>query len=73
VNERVIAYSQVGLTVLFFGCYFFVLYAFMDGRVRVPADFRDAFMALLGVITANLGQIISYFFARQRPNSGGEV
>lgn len=49
--------------------YFAILAAFMSGWVRVPVDFKDAFTALLGVITASVVQILGYWFSRQRPNT----
>lgn len=65
------AWAQIALSFAFVGAYFFVLTMFLLGYVRVPSDFRDAFTALLGVITANVGQVVSYWFARQRPSTPG--
>jgi len=36
----------------------------------VPVDYKEAFIALIGVVTASVVQIMSYFFARQRTTSG---
>lgn len=68
MKESHIGWSQVALTFAFVGGYFCVLGGFMLGYVRVPVDFRDAFVTLLGVITANVGQVIGYWFSRQRPD-----
>lgn len=68
MSHRAVAYAQIGLTVLFICGYFFVLIMFMAGYVKVPSDFKDAFTALLGVITASVVSILNYWFARQRPN-----
>jgi uncharacterized BrkB/YihY/UPF0761 family membrane protein len=71
MTHKETAYAQIGLTVLFIVGYFIVLIMFMAGYVRVPTDFKDAFTALLGVITASVVSILNYWFARQRPDSPG--
>ncbi len=58
--------AQVVLSVLFIGGYFWLLIEFMRGNVRVPSDYKDAFVALLGVLTAGIGTILSFWFQRQR-------
>lgn len=58
----------IGLSFIF--GYFAVVGGFMLGYVRVPSDFREAFIALIGVVTASVVQIMSYFFARQRATGG---
>jgi protein-S-isoprenylcysteine O-methyltransferase Ste14 len=63
-----VGWAQVFLSVLFIFGYFSILAAFMTGWVRVPIDFKDAFTALLGVITASVVQILGYWFSRQRPD-----
>jgi len=63
------AYVQAILSFLFIGTYFFILIKFMDGGVRVPAEFKDAFTALLGVLTATVVNVISFWFSRQRQSS----
>jgi hypothetical protein len=68
MKESHVGWAQVALTFSFIGGYFIVLGGFMLGYVRVPLDFRDAFVALLGVITASVVQIVGYWFARQRPD-----
>lgn len=65
------AYCQVILALTFILGYFGVVAGFMLGFVRVPADFREAFIALIGVVTATVVQITSYFFARMRANTTG--
>lgn len=73
MTHREVAYAQIGLTILFITGYFFVLVMFMAGYVRVPASFKDAFTALLGVITASVVSILNYWFARQRPDGPGNA
>lgn len=60
------AYFQFLLSVTFIIGYFWVLREFMSGQVKVPTEFKDVFIALLGIITANLGNILQFWFARQR-------
>lgn len=60
------AYFQFLLSITFCVGYFWVLREFMSGQVKVPTEFKDVFIALLGIITANLGNILQFWFARQR-------
>ena len=60
------AYFQFLLSMTFVIGYFWVLKEFLHGDVHVPVDFKDVFVALLGMITANLGNILQFWFARQR-------
>ncbi len=59
--------AQVILSVLFIAGYFWLLIEFMRGNVRVPVDYKEMFMVLLGVLTAGVGTILSFWFQRQRP------
>ena len=59
-------FAQILITVAFVWGYFWVVHEFMSGRVRVPNGYSEMFAALLGVITGNLGAIISFWFLRQR-------
>lgn len=66
--------AQVVLSAAFIIGYFFLVREFMKGNVHVPSDFKEAFIALIGVLTAGVGQILSYWFQRQReqtPATGG--
>jgi hypothetical protein len=69
VTHRETGYAQIILSAVFIVGYFGVLYAFIEGRVRVPVDWRDAMITLLGVLTANVGTICSYWFSRQRQSA----
>ena len=62
--------AQVVLSAVFIIGYFFLLWQFMQGKVQVPDPYRDMFIALLGVLTAGVGTILGFWFARQRPNDG---
>lgn len=66
LTHRATAYAQVILSAVFIGGYFCILFLFLLGYVKVPIDFKDAFMALLGVVTGSVLNIISYWFSRQR-------
>lgn len=58
--------AQVVLSAIFIGGYFTLMYQFMVGNVHVPETFKDAFLTLLGVLTAGVGLILSFWFQRQR-------
>lgn len=66
MTHRETAYAQIVLSIVFISGYFFVLYAFIEGRVKVPVDWKDAMMTLLGVLTASVVQVFNYWFSRQR-------
>ena len=72
MNDKIVAATQIALALVFIAGYFAVVYAFMFGYVLVPPDYKEAFVALLGVVTASVVQIISYFFARQRNGGSSE-
>jgi protein-S-isoprenylcysteine O-methyltransferase Ste14 len=59
--------AQVVLSALFVGGYFLLMYQFLIGNVHVPEAYKDAFITLLGVLTAGVGLILSFWFQRQRP------
>jgi uncharacterized protein YneF (UPF0154 family) len=65
--------AQVVLSAVFIVGYFFLLWQFMQGRVKVPDPYRDMFIALLGVLTAGVGTILGFWFARQRPSDSSPV
>lgn len=58
--------AQVVLSAVFIGGYFVLMYQFMLGNIHVPVEFKDAFLTLLGVLTAGVGLILSFWFQRQR-------
>lgn len=64
------AYAQVIISVAFIVGYFFVLWLFMVGSVHVPIEYKDAFTAYLGVLTAGILTILNYWFSRQRESQG---
>lgn len=68
-NKRLIAWAQIGLSVLFVLGYFVILVLFLLGYIQTPPAWKDALTALLGVITASVVQIMGYWFARQRENN----
>lgn len=66
--------AQVVLSAVFIGGYFIVLYLFMKGNVLVPEAYKDAFLTVLGVLTAGVMAILNFWFQRQReqtPPTGG--
>jgi len=58
--------AQVVLSAVYIGGYFWVLREFMTGAVKVPADYKELFSGLLGVLTAGVGIILSFWFQRVR-------
>lgn len=70
--------AQVVLSVTFIGGYFLVLWLFMQGKVYVPEAYKDAFLTVLGVLTAAVMTIVNFWYQRQReqtprnPEQGGQ-
>ncbi len=71
--ELLTAYAQVVITVVFLGGYFWVLGLFVLGRAAVDPNSKDMVTALLGVLTASVVAILSYWFARQRGKEESHV
>jgi hypothetical protein len=69
LSHKLTAYFQACLSVVFIVGYFYVLWLFLLGHVKVPGEYHDMVIALLGVITGALGTIIQFWFARQRVSS----
>lgn len=70
LTHRATAYFQVMLSVVFIVGYFYVLNLFLFGSVRVPGEYHDMMIALLGVLTGALGLIMNFWFSRQRSSEG---
>ena len=66
VNARLIATAQVVLSVAFLVGYFSILAIFLLGWIRTPPEWKDALITLLGVLTAGVGIVLSFWFQRQR-------
>lgn len=71
VTHRTAAFAQIGLSILFIVGYFSLVYLFLDGRIRTPAGWREVLMTLIGALTTGVGQILSYWFSRQRTSVAG--
>ena len=66
-NQKLLAYAQISLSALFIIGYFTILFLFLTGHVSVSLEWKDTIAALFGVVTAGVGVILAYWFARQRP------
>lgn len=66
MTPRVISYAQIGLSAAFLLGYFMVLVLFVTGHIRTPPEWKEALIALLGVITGGIGTILSFWFSRTR-------
>lgn len=66
MNERVIAFAQIALSVLYTVGFFAVLILFMLGFANVPERFENAFTGLINLLTAAQLAIIYFWFQRTR-------
>ena len=53
-----VAAAQVLLSAIFICGYFAMLGAFMAGYVKVPLEYKDAFTAILGVLTGSMVALV---------------
>lgn len=72
MTPKVISFAQIALSAIFLAGYFAVLILFITGFVKTPPEWKEALIALLGVITAGVGLILSFWFSRSR-ESGKET
>lgn len=70
MTPRIITAAQVLLSVVFLGGYFAVLAVFLLGYVRTPETWKEALIALLGVITGSVLTIVAFWFNRSREKEG---
>lgn len=70
LSHRATAYFQAMLSVTFIVGYFYVLNQFLFGRVKVPGEYHDMMIALLGILTGSISGVIQFWFARQRSSEG---
>lgn len=66
LSHRATAYFQAILSITFIIGYFYVLRMFLIGQVKVPGEYHDMVIALIGVLTGSLATILQFWFARQR-------
>lgn len=66
MTHRLTAYAQLILTLVFLTGYFWVLTDFVHGKIGVPPEWKETLQVLLGVLTSNIGLLMSYWFQRQR-------
>jgi Zn-dependent protease with chaperone function len=70
VTPRIISFAQIGLSAVFLVGYFVVLILFVTGNIKTPPEWKEALIALLGVITGGIGTILAFWFARAREKEG---
>jgi ABC-type anion transport system duplicated permease subunit len=68
VTRQAIALSQISLSVLFVGGYFYVLLEFVHGHISVPIEWKDVLQSLLALLTAGVLQVLHFWFSRSRPS-----
>lgn len=59
---RVNMVPQMILSVLFIGGYFFLVWMLFSGKVVISEELRDMANILIGVMTANIPQIMAFWF-----------
>lgn len=69
LTHKMTAYFQAVLSITFIVEYFLVLRLFLDGHVKVPGEYHDMMIALLGVLTGSVMTIVTFWFNRQRTST----
>lgn len=69
LSHKLTAYFQAILSVIFITGYFFVLFMFLLGKVKVPGEYHDMTQTLIGFLTGALSTVIAFWFSRQRTSS----
>jgi len=55
-------WPQIILSVIFIGGYFFILYMLFSSTIKIDDSIRDMSNILLGVLTASIPSIMSFWF-----------
>ena len=66
-TDRVVAWAQIVLSVLYVAGYFVMLAMFLLGYIRTPVEWKDQLGVLIGVLTAGVMLILQFWFSRARP------
>ncbi|HSX78532.1 MAG TPA: hypothetical protein VLQ80_08190 [Candidatus Saccharimonadia bacterium] len=66
LTHRGTAYFQATLSIVFILGYFFVLTLFLFGIVKVPGEYHDMMITLLGILSGSVGSLMNFWFSRQR-------
>lgn len=65
-TARLVGLAQILITLLFLGAYLAVFILFLTGNVKTQPEWKDAVIALLGVITGSIGTVVAFWFNRSR-------
>ena len=69
IGPRGVGWAQLWLSVLFLTGYFGLVYLLMSGITHVDESHTHILHEVLAFLAASLGQVVTYWFARQRPDS----
>lgn len=67
--DKIVTLAQLALSILFIAGYFTMVIMFLLGYVRVPLDYKEAFIGFIGVVTGSVITIVSFWFNRSRAAS----
>ena len=66
ITPRAAAVAQISISLIFLLGYFSILYMFLGGYVKADMGWKEAIIALLGVITGSVGTVMAFWFSRSR-------
>lgn len=69
ITHRTAAFAQIGLSMLYITGFFALVYLFVDGKIGTPKEWENVLMVLIGALTGGVGQILTYWFSRQRTSA----
>lgn len=71
VTRKVVATSQITLSILFSLGYFGTLWEFIHGKIQIDPQWKDSIQQLLALLTAGELMILQFWFSRSRPEDPG--
>lgn len=72
MNETFTAKAQLAIGLYFITGFFAIVVLILTKVIEIPTEFRETANALLTIMGANVGLIVTYFFQRMRAPTTGD-
>lgn len=70
MNDRLVGFAQIALSIFFFAGYFTVVVLFLLGHSNIVPELRDIFSGLIGLLSAGGLMILQFWFSRSSRGGG---
>jgi hypothetical protein len=67
--EKVVTVGQLVLSILYIAVYTLVMVLFMMGYAKIPVEYKEAFIALITLLSTGNLTILYFWFQRSRSQS----